>query len=172
MIIKSILSDKLEIKESIIHGKGAFAKEKICKGEIVAVKGGHILKKANVANYGTIDSYWPIDDDYFLAALNEQESESIKIYINHSCKPNCGIKGDIKCVAMRDIEKGEEVTFDYGMLDNEDYHFDCSCGAFNCREVITGRDWKKIELQEKYGDYFALYLKEKIVAKTNNLLKQ
>ncbi|GHT06936.1 SET domain-containing protein-lysine N-methyltransferase [Bacteroidia bacterium] len=165
MIIKSVLSTKLDIRESIIHGKGAFAKEKICKGEVVAVKGGRILNRKEMVNLdilGTIDSYWPLDDNYFLAALNPEESESIKVYINHSCEPNCGLKGQIVCVAMRDIQENEEVTFDYAMLDNESYQFECHCGATDCRNIITGFDWKKPKLQEKYGNYFALYLMEKI----------
>jgi hypothetical protein len=63
---------------------------------------------------------------------------------------------------MRDIKKGEELTVDYAFIDNEDYSFECTCGSLNCRKQITGRDWKIKELQDKYYDYFATYLKEKI----------
>jgi hypothetical protein len=50
---------------------------------------------------------------------------------------------------MRDIKKDEE------------YSFKCTCGSSNCRGVVTGFDWKIKELQDKYYDYFAAYLKEK-----------
>ncbi|KAL3634790.1 hypothetical protein CASFOL_021844 [Castilleja foliolosa] len=67
-------------------------------------------------------------------------------FINHSCDPNCRtekwmVKGEV-CVglfAVRDIKKGEEVTFDYnyvrvfGAAAKE-----CVCGAPNCRGYIGG----------------------------------
>ena len=81
----------------------------------------------------------------------------IKLYNNHSCNPNCGLRGEITFVAMKDINKDEE-----SFIDNEDYRFNCTCGSENCRKVITGFDWKIKELQDKYYDYFAQYLKEKI----------
>jgi len=37
--------------------------------------------------------------------------------VNHSCDPNCGLVGAVLVVAMRDIEPGEEITFDYAMSD-------------------------------------------------------
>ena len=63
---------------------------------------------------------------------------------------------------MRDINKDEELMTDYAFIDNEDYKFECTCGSENCRKVVTGYDWKIKELQDKYYDYFAQYLKEKI----------
>lgn len=64
---------------------------------------------------------------------------------------------------MRDIPIGEEITFDYAMLDNEiddSYNFECKCGSSECRGIITGQDWKNKTLQKKYGKYFAAYLQE------------
>ena len=63
---------------------------------------------------------------------------------------------------MRDINKDEELTTDYAFIDNEDYKFECTCSSKNCRKIVTGYDWKIKELQDKYYDYFAQYLKEKI----------
>jgi len=165
MIIKSVLSDKVEYRDKSSSGKGAFAKEKICKGEIVFIKGGHILKKGEYYTSSQANSYLPISDNYVLAAGNPEEENEIKLFVNHSCNPNCGLRGEITFVAIRDIDIDEELTFDYAFLDNEDYKFNCTCGAINCRKIITGRDWKIKEIQEKYGNYFALYLKEKIAAK-------
>jgi hypothetical protein len=64
---------------------------------------------------------------------------------------------------MRDIAKDEELTIDYAFVDNEDYEFECTCETPNCRKEITGRDWKIKEIQERYFDYFAEYLKKKII---------
>lgn len=161
-MIKSWLSNKVETRENSLNGKGIFAKEHINKGEIVFIKGGHILTRNEIFSSGTINSYFPLSDDYFLGATNINEEGSIKLYQNHSCNPNVGLHGDIIFIAMRDIEKDEELTVDYAFIDNEDYSFKCTCGSENCRGTITGFDWKIKELQDKYYDYFAQYLKDKI----------
>lgn len=81
-MIKSILSDKVEVRENSLNGKGIFAKEDIKRGEIVFIKGGHILTKDNLFSSGVINSYFPISDEYFLGAINKEEEESIKLYEN------------------------------------------------------------------------------------------
>jgi len=90
--------------------------------------------------------------------------------VNHSCDPNCGLHGEITFVALRDIHVGDELTFDYAMVDNESYEFACSCGSPNCRKIVTGYDWKIKKLQNKYTTYFAHYLLEKIKAQKGELL--
>lgn len=159
---KSYISPKIEIRKSKIHGSGMFAKTSIKKGEIVFIKGGHIVSRNELFFSSEINSYLPIDDNYFIGALSKKEEEGIKLFVNHCCEPNCGLRGEITFVAMRDIEAGEELTCDYAMIDNEDYKFECTCGAACCRKIVTGFDWKIEDLQAKYNDYFALYLKEKI----------
>lgn len=161
-MIKSRLSDKVEVRSKSLNGKGIFAKEDISKGEIVFIKGGHILTRNEIFSTGVINSYFPISDEYFLGATNKEEEDGIKLYQNHSCNPNVGINGEITFVAIRNIKKDEELTVDYAFIDNEDYSFECTCGADNCRGTISGFDWKIKELQDKYYDYFAQYLKNKI----------
>jgi hypothetical protein len=131
---------------------------------MVWIKGGHILKRDEMFYYNKIDGYRPITDEYCLAAKNEEEFPFVKIPFNHSCNANSGLRGEITGVAMRNIKKDEEITFDYAFIDNEDNIFDCTCGEPNCRKKITGYDWKIKELQDKYFDYFASYLKEKILS--------
>lgn len=165
-MITSILSTKTEVRDTSLNGKGTFAKEDIKKGEMVYIRGGHLLTKEEAFFYKTADGIWPITDDHFLGAKTEEEFSKQKVYVNHSCDANCGIRGEITVVAMRDIQEGEEITQDYGLLDNEGYSMKCTCGSANCRGTITGYDWKKKELQDKYYNYFASYLKEKIDAQS------
>ena len=160
-MVGSIISNKVEVRDSPIHGKGMFAQKDIKKGEVVFIKGGYILTRDEFYSNGTINSYLPLDDNYFLAAKSKEDELQIKLYNNHSCDPNCGLRGEITFIAIKDIRQGEELTCDYAFIDNEDYEFECSCGSVNCRHIVTGRDWKIKELQEKYRDYFAAYLKEK-----------
>lgn len=161
-IIKSYVSSKITIRASPIHNLGMFAQFPIEKGEVVFIKGGHIVRKGELYFEETISSYLPIDDEFFVGAVSKEEEENVKLFVNHSCEPNCGLRGEITFIALRKIEEGEELTCDYAMIDNEDYEFECNCGSPNCRKKITGFDWKIKELQIKYADYFARYLTDKI----------
>jgi hypothetical protein len=161
-LVQSYISPKIVIKKSRIHGLGMFAQENIDKGEIVFIKGGHIVKRSALYSSEQIDSYLPIDDDFFIGAKCREEEERIKLFINHACDPNCGMRGEITFIALRVILSGEELTCDYAMIDNEAYQFECHCSSPNCRRIITGFDWRMRELQVKYSGYFARYLSEKM----------
>ena len=84
------------------------------------------------------------------------------IFSNHSCDPNLGVQGQIVFVAMRDIQPGEELTHDWATTDDDSYQMECECGSPQCRRIITGQDWRKHELQQKYRSYFSWYLQRKI----------
>lgn len=111
--MRSRISPKVEIRKSGINKTGMFAKEHIYKDEIVYVKGGHILTRDELFSSAVINSYLPISDEYYMGATTCEEEESIKLYNNHSCDPNCGLHGEITFVAIRDIFPGEELTVDY-----------------------------------------------------------
>ena len=40
----------------------------------------------------------------------------------------------------------------------------CRCGSPRCRGTVTGKDWMKPELQEKYRGWFCWFLQRKIDA--------
>src|SRR3989442_10791441 len=160
----SYISPKAAVKESAIHGRGLFAIEPILKDEIVCIKGGHIF------NRETLDRMRPslgpaeiqIAENLFIGPLSEEEREGSMIFSNHSCEPNIGVKGQIVFVAMRDIDPSEELTHDWATTDDDNYEMECECGAASCRRIITGQDWRRKELQQKYAGYISRYLPEKI----------
>jgi len=158
------LSPKTEPRQSPIHGTGLFAKEAIAAGEIVAIKGGRILTRqrwvAVEPELGSAEIQ--ISDDFFIAPERAEEREGSMLYTNHSCEPNIALQGQIVFVAMRDIEAGEELTHDWATTDDGDYAMECRCGAKTCRETITGKDWMKPKLQEKYQGWFCWFLQRKI----------
>ena len=89
------------------------------------------------------------------------EEVSDSDFINHSCDPNCGVNGQIALVAMRDIDAGEEINFDYAMVitgSHEYYPLECLCGSDNCREVITSNDWMIGDLRHRYDGFFSDYI--------------
>ena len=165
MIPLSYRSQKTEVRESKIHGRGLFAIADIAKTEIVAVKGGHIvdgrtLREKITPRLGPVEIQ--IDDDLFIAPVTDEERQLSMLYSNHSCDANLGIRGEITLVAMRDIRAGEELTHDWATTDDNDYSVECKCGAPNCRKTVTGKDWQRPELQRRYEGYFSAYLTRKI----------
>lgn len=160
----SYISPKAAIKNSPIHGKGLFAAELIAKGEILCVKGGYIFNRQTLHSmpewYQAAEI--AIADDLFIGPINPDQREGSMVFSNHSCEPNIGVQGQIIFVAMRPIEAGEELTHDWAMTDDDDYEMDCKCGAASCRQRITGQDWRRQNLQEKYRGYLSWYLVEKI----------
>ena len=160
----SYISPKATVRESAIHGRGLFAVEAIGAGEVVCVKGGYVFDRATLQAmpgwYAAAEIQ--VGEDLFIGPLAEVEREGSMIFSNHSCEPNIGVRGQIVFVAVRDIEAGEELTHDWATTDDDVYELECRCGAASCRRVITGQDWRKKDLREKYAGYFSLYLAEKI----------
>jgi hypothetical protein len=166
MLLASYRSPKTVVRPSSIVGRGLFATTLITRGEIVCVKGGHLLSKAEFAKVRSVanEADLQIADDLFLAPVTEAEFEGVMMFLNHSCEPNVGIQGQIVFVALRDITPAEELTLDYATIDHDTEPMPCRCGTASCRGLITGQDWQKPELQQKYGTHFAWYLLEKIRA--------
>jgi len=160
----SYLSSKAAVRASSIQGRGLFASEAISKGEIVCVKGGHIFNRRTLEHL--TESLGPaeiqIAEDLFIGPVEESQREGSMIFSNHCCEPNIGVQGQIVFVALRDIEAGEELTHDWATTDDDSYEMECNCGAKTCRKVITGQDWRRKDLQEKYAGYMSWYLREKI----------
>ncbi len=168
MKVSSYLSPKVKkVIQSKISGRGLVCVETIKKGEIVAIKGGHIIDiKTFEEKYESIVgmSILQIDDNFIIGPLKQDEVEDSVMYLNHSCNPNVGLRGEITIVAMREIKPEEEIVTDYAMIqDNNDEPIKCNCGSGNCRRIITGKDWQKRELQKKYGKYFSAFLYNKII---------
>ena len=164
MLNLSYLSPKVAAQESSIHGRGLFAKVPIVKGEVICVKGGYIFDRRVLQSMPD----WfraaevQVAEDLFIGPLKEDEREGSMIFSNHSCDPNIGVRGQIVFVAMRDIESGEELTHDWATTDDDDYRIECNCGAADCRKLLTGQDWRRKDLQQKYCGYISWYLEEKI----------
>jgi len=163
--LTSWFSPKTEKRSSSIEGRGLFARHPIRAGEIVAVKGGAIMDSAALAliRHQVSPAEIQIEDDLYIAPRSAAEVEGNILCLNHSCRPNVGVRGQITFVAMRDIRAGSELTIDYAMIDGDPAErMVCSCGAPECRKTITGADWRLPELQRRYAGYFSRYLQERI----------
>lgn len=157
------LSPKVEIRFSgEKRGWAAFALEGIAPEEVIAAWSGRVLNRQALASLSQAERSHTIqiEDDLFLASILPDEPAD---FINHSCNPNAGLRGQVVLVAMRPIASGEEITFDYAMADSTPYdEFVCACGAENCRGKVTAEDWRRPDLQERYRGYFSAYLQRRM----------
>lgn len=160
----SYRSPKTEVRPSPIQGKGLFARAPIAAGEIVAVKGGYVLDRRTWTRLekelGAAEIQ--IAEELFIAPVAQDERDGSMLYTNHSCDPNIGVQGQIVFVALREVAPGEELSHDWATTDDLDYEMTCNCGSPLCRGTITGQDWRRPDLREKYRGFFAWHLQKKI----------
>lgn len=154
-------------------GFGVFARDVIFKGELLAMWGGDIVtwdefrQKSDEQQMHAIQ----VEEGLFQVSYRDGEKPSEADFFNHSCDPNAGLSSPISLVAMRDIEPGEEVCFDYAMSDSTDYdEFECVCETLLCRGWIRGSDWQLPALQKRYKGYFSPYLHRRIEKQKSGML--
>lgn len=147
--------NNLEIRESNISGKGVYAKKDIKKGDRICFMEGEIMDihemiKRVENDFEEGSDPLGVDDNMYM------DLEEFYRCINHSCSPNAFIRGRNELVALRDINKNEEITFDYSttMNDNldreEQWTMECMCGSNNCRKIIDQFHLLPKEVQEFY----------------------
>ena len=145
-----------KIKKSKIDKNGLYANHDIKKGtRIIEYKGKIITSKQSEVNpkydnskaiyLFNINKKYDLDGDFKFNTAR---------LINHSCDPNCEVLGTglkIWIYAMKDIKKGEELSYDYGFSFDKDFRqYPCRCGSKNCVGFIVreGSRWriKKINI--------------------------
>lgn len=137
------------VRHSTIHGNGVFATRKIPAGEFIIEYEGERITQKEADRRAGADPDNPFHTFFFSlesgklidGGVNGNEAR----WINHSCAPNCEAreeKGRIFIHALRDIRRGEELNYDYGLI-IEDRHtaavkraYACLCGAADCRGTM------------------------------------
>lgn len=158
------LTPKAQARPAGEKGWGSFVLEPIRKGETVAAFGGWVVTREVLSgmSHDRQSRSIQVDEDLYLVSSDTPEPGDM---LNHACDPNCGLAGSSMLIAMRDIEPGEELTFDYAMCDASDYdEFSCLCAMPNCRGIVTGADWRDPVLQAKYMGFHSPYLLKRIAA--------
>lgn len=151
-------SEYCEVRDSGIHGRGVYATRFIpAETPVIEYFGERIDKKeserraliqqekanrtGDAAVYiFTLSRNFDIDGDFPWNTAR---------LINHSCNPNCEawiVGRKIMIHSLRDIQPGEELTFDYGFdVDCYEDH-PCRCGAPDCKGYIVSREqWAQLE---------------------------
>jgi len=137
------------VRSSGVHGRGVFAATQIAAGvRLIEYKGERITWDEALRRH-------PHDPDHpnhtFYFALDNELVIDGKIggnqarWINHSCKPNCEadeVDGRVFIHTLRDIEAGEELFYDYGLVLDERHtkklkkEYACYCGHSSCRGTM------------------------------------
>jgi len=133
----------VEVRCSAIHGTGGFARKAISAGaRLIEYVGEKITKAESQKRCEAENGYiFTLDDEH---DLDGNVSRNPARFINHSCAPNCEAElddGRIWIIALRDIQAGEELSFNYG-YDLQDYHEQlCRCGAEACVGYIVAEEF-------------------------------
>ena len=87
--------------------------------------------------------------------------------LNHSCDPNVILDTEnLKMVARRDIEEGEELSFFYPSTEWEmDAPFICLCGSTNCIHVVAGARFLPLSTLENH--YLNRHIREMMIELLN-----
>jgi hypothetical protein len=153
---ESWLDPRLVVQPSAIHGLGLFAALAIPKNQVVMILGGDTLTDEEVRELisrGTRYDGIVVDDNM---NLRIQPSDWAGIHGNHSCDPNLWMSDLALISTRRDLAEGEEALADYATYTMAaDWSMDCSCGSSLCRGTVTGDDWRRTDLQDRYAGHFA-----------------
>jgi len=140
---------RIQVRRSGVHGKGVFALRSIGRGERIIEYTGEIITWKQALRRHPHDPddpnhtfYFHIDDGRVIDAAHGGNAAR---WINHACQPNCEadeVEGRVFIKALRDLEPGEELFYDYGLIFDGRHtaelkkQFACRCGARRCRGTM------------------------------------
>jgi uncharacterized protein len=128
---------------SRIHGRGLFAIKTIPPDtQLIEYLGERITKAESLVRCEEENAYiFTLDDQY---DLDGDMPWNPARWANHSCSPNCeayDVEGQIWLFSKREIQAGEEITFNYG-YDLEDYQeHPCACGSPACVGFMVAEEF-------------------------------
>ena len=128
-----------EVRKSPVHGNGVFALKPIGAGErIIEYRGERIDRAAKAGGPINHTFYFTLADGRVIDGGSRGNAAR---WINHACSPNCEAfedEGRVYIHAMRDIEAGEELNYNYALIYDERHTpalkklFECRCGTPGC----------------------------------------
>ncbi len=158
------MNPKAEIRKAKSEGKGMFAIQLVQAGEEMVKFGGEYSNDRNEVEVARSAGKLIMQWDENLWSI-EDRGDGEDYFLNHSCDSNLWMKDAYTLVAKRDIQIGEELTADYVLWEADEIFvskWECLCGSTRCRKRITGKDWRRLELQERYKDHFTPLLNKRI----------
>ena len=120
-----------------VQGVGRFSEETIAPETLIAIIGGVIVDEPDQM------ICMPIGNKLYL----HQVHSLFRATTNHSCQPNCRIRGFNELVSFKDISSSEELTIDYGTVsvgNGKPIIDECNCGSKYCRGTIRTDDYRRL----------------------------
>jgi len=156
-----MLHPSMELRTSRIAGTGLFATNAIEEGELIwrddpdeprfsvrEIRSWPPGKRLRFYRYA-----YQVDDEWY-AGCEEGRPYDPTYVMNHSCDPTTWFLDDHTGVARRRVETGEEITYDYATSEiDRTWRMKCRCGSTLCRGVISGRDYRLLDVQRRYGSH-------------------
>jgi hypothetical protein len=153
---------KVEARNTGKTGFGLYAREDIDKGKLIFYARGILIyapPDGTAEDAATLPNSIGIDQTHWLEGFETNPLQCI----NHSWKPNKGIRGKVSFVAMKDIRKDEEIVVDYSITECDpdwvlgDYQtlepILCSCGSAHCRGLIRAIQFLPENISNSYLPY-------------------
>lgn len=145
-----------EVRRSPVHGNGVFARRKIPAGERIDEYLGERISTDESARRAEAGG-GPINHTFFFSLADGQvidggSNGNDARFINHGCEPNCEAEEDdgrVYIFALHDIEKGEELKYNYALIYEERHTpavkkaFECRCGAPTCTGTMLAPKKRK-----------------------------
>ena len=141
------LPTPLEVRQSAVHGRGVYALRRIPKRKrIIEYTGRRVpWKQASPQADGPHTFLFGLTNGKDV--IDPETGGNEARWINHSCEPNCEAieEGNhVFIYAVRAIEPGEELLYDYGLEVDErrtkklEQEYACRCGSARCRGTMLG----------------------------------
>ena len=147
-----LADSSFRVRHSVIHGNGVFAARKIPAGARIIEYGGKRITENQAEKRFGLDPENPHHTFFFSLEsgklIDGGDQGNDARWINHSCAPNCEAqeeKGRVYIHALRDISRGEELSYDYGLVIEEKMTkalkqaYACRCGTEECRGTMLAR---------------------------------
>ena len=127
---------------SRIDREGVVTDSRIEAGALVHTMSGERISMPRLGWRWISGKFRSIDDPLELDFFHFLILDPFSLAFNHSCDPNCGFRNLVDVHAIRTIEPGEELTYDYSLSARGIYFWwrmacRCKCGAPNCRGVVS-----------------------------------
>jgi SET domain-containing protein len=145
---QSLVKIRVRVGPSRIVGQGLFAEQDIRQGtKIIRYIGEKITHEESERRLAAGNVYiFGLDERY---AIDGSTPKNTARYINHSCAPNCHTEqfgNTIWIVAIRDIQAGEELTYNYECEIDDEPAEPCHCGTKHCcGYILAPQYWDRIK---------------------------
>jgi SET domain-containing protein len=141
-MLEAMQDPELEVRPTPLKGRGVFTRARIAQGQKILTFQGRALATEALSNDLLVMQIGP---ELWLCS----DGSLLDDCLNHSCEPNAGfLDCEPVLYALRDIEAGEEIGWDYSTSISEPgWSMDCRCESQRCRGVI--RPWGELAAADR-----------------------